>query len=62
MVDLTSEESEHWREHYSDNAKYWEKWAEPMAEHVAGEEPATGPHPGKKVLGRRPSGAPNSMG
>jgi ubiquinone/menaquinone biosynthesis C-methylase UbiE len=32
MVDLTLEQSEHWRKHYMDHAKFWEKWAEPMAE------------------------------
>jgi ubiquinone/menaquinone biosynthesis C-methylase UbiE len=32
MVDLTREEAEHWHKHYSGNAKYWEKWAEPMAD------------------------------
>jgi len=32
MVDLTLEEAEHWHKHYSGNAKYWEKWAEPMAD------------------------------
>jgi ubiquinone/menaquinone biosynthesis C-methylase UbiE len=32
MVDLTTEQSEHWRKHYAEHAKYWEKWAEPMAE------------------------------
>lgn len=32
MVDLTPEQSEHWRKHYAEHAKYWEKWAEPMAE------------------------------
>ena len=32
MVDLTLEQSEHWRKHYAEHAKFWEKWAEPMAE------------------------------
>lgn len=32
MVDLTAEQSARWREHYAEHAKYWEKWAEPMAE------------------------------
>jgi ubiquinone/menaquinone biosynthesis C-methylase UbiE len=32
MLDLTPAEAKHWREHYADNAKFWEKWAEPMAE------------------------------
>jgi len=32
MVDLTLEESKHWHQHYSGNATYWEKWAEPMAD------------------------------
>jgi len=32
MGDLTPEQSEHWRKHYAEHAKHWEKWAEPMAE------------------------------
>ncbi|WP_052363077.1 class I SAM-dependent methyltransferase [Bradyrhizobium sp. DOA9] len=32
MIDLTPEQSQHWRQHYSEHAKYWEKWADPMAE------------------------------
>jgi ubiquinone/menaquinone biosynthesis C-methylase UbiE len=32
MLDLTPAEAKRWHEHYAGNAKYWEKWAEPMAE------------------------------
>jgi ubiquinone/menaquinone biosynthesis C-methylase UbiE len=32
MSDLTPAEAKHWREHYANNAKFWEKWSEPMAE------------------------------
>ena len=32
MLELTPEEAMRWHEHSSENARSWEKWAEPMAD------------------------------